>query len=102
MGDITYLPLAGGGLCLATVLDCFSRRAVGWSIADHMRTRLVSDALRMAARTRGVVSIGKGDQPKDLMVVQFSGTTIFTGAPVGVGVQDVGVGTVVGLDRGRP
>jgi transposase InsO family protein len=54
MGDITYLPLAGGQfLYLATVLDCFSRRVVGWSIADHMRTSLVTDALRMAARTRG-------------------------------------------------
>ncbi|WP_327731362.1 IS3 family transposase [Streptomyces sp. NBC_00487] len=54
MGDITYLPLAGGEfLYLATVLDCFSRKVVGWSIADHMRTSLVADALRMAASTRG-------------------------------------------------
>ncbi|MGW2928311.1 IS3 family transposase [Streptomyces fungicidicus] len=54
MGDITYLPLTGGRfLYLATVLDCFSRKVVGWSIADHMRTGLVADALRMAARTRG-------------------------------------------------
>ncbi|GGL16941.1 hypothetical protein GCM10010094_92240 [Streptomyces flaveus] len=54
MGDITYLPLAGGEfLYLATVLDCFSRKVVGWSIADHMRTGLVADALRMAASTRG-------------------------------------------------
>ncbi|GLW75507.1 transposase [Kitasatospora phosalacinea] len=54
MGDITYLPLAGGEfLYLATVLDCFSRKVVGWSIADHMRTVLVTDALRMAAATRG-------------------------------------------------
>ncbi|MEU4352957.1 DDE-type integrase/transposase/recombinase [Streptomyces sp. NPDC023838] len=54
MGDITYLPLAGGEfLWLATVLDCFSRKIVGWSIADHMRTSLVADALRMAASTHG-------------------------------------------------
>ncbi|MFE7648431.1 IS3 family transposase [Streptomyces phaeoluteigriseus] len=54
MGDITYLPLADGEfLYLATVLDCFSRKVVGWSIADHMRTDLVADALRMAASTRG-------------------------------------------------
>ncbi len=52
--DITYLPLAGGEfLYLATVLDCFSRKVVGWSIADHMRTGLVADALQMAASTRG-------------------------------------------------
>lgn len=54
MGDITYLPLAGGDfLYLATVLDCFSRKLVGWSIADHMRTGLVADALLMATSSRG-------------------------------------------------
>ncbi len=54
VGDITYLPLADGhNLYLATVIDCYSRRLVGWSVADHMRTSLVTDALRNAAATRG-------------------------------------------------
>ncbi len=54
VGDITYLPVTGGRfLYLATVLDLCSRRLVGWSIADHMRTELVTDALQAAARTRG-------------------------------------------------
>ncbi|REE03677.1 transposase InsO family protein [Citricoccus muralis] len=57
VGDITYLPLSeaagGGNLYLATVIDCYSRRLVGWAIADHMRTELVEDALRAAAATRG-------------------------------------------------
>ena len=57
VGDINYLPIAdsggGGNLYLATVIDCFSRRLVGWSIADHMRTELVEDALNAAALTRG-------------------------------------------------
>ena len=54
VGDITYLPLADGtNLYLATVIDCFSRRLVGWSVADHMRTSLVEDALKAAAATRG-------------------------------------------------
>lgn len=54
VGDITYLPIADGGfLYLATVIDLYSRRLVGWSIADHMRADLVIDALRAAARTRG-------------------------------------------------
>ena len=54
VGDITYLPIAdGSNLYLATVIDCFSRRLVGWSIADHMRTELVEDALKAAAGTRG-------------------------------------------------
>ncbi|WSM88029.1 IS3 family transposase [Actinacidiphila glaucinigra] len=78
VGDITYLPVGDGEfLYLATVIDCFSRRLVGWSVADHMqshtrlpwvpqpyerlgrprkkveRTELVADALRAAAATRG-------------------------------------------------
>ena len=54
VGDITYLPCAdGSNLYLATVIDCFSRRLVGWSIGDHMRTELVADALLAAAATRG-------------------------------------------------
>ncbi|GII59532.1 transposase [Planotetraspora thailandica] len=54
VGDITYLPLAEGRfLYLATVIDLHSRRLAGWSIADRMRTELVADALRAAARTRG-------------------------------------------------
>ncbi|MFD5659234.1 IS3 family transposase [Streptomyces hirsutus] len=54
MGDITCLPLVGGEFFyLATVLDCFSRTVVGWSVADHMRTGLVADALRMVAAPRG-------------------------------------------------
>ncbi|MGI5254314.1 IS3 family transposase [Actinacidiphila glaucinigra] len=54
MGDITYLPVGDGEfLYLATVLDCFSRRVVGYSIAGHMRTELVADAMRMTVATRG-------------------------------------------------
>ncbi len=57
VGDITYLPLAGGEfLYLATVIDCCSKRLVGWRIADHMRTDLVADALRAAERARGSLS----------------------------------------------
>ena len=54
VGDITYLPIAdGSNLYLATVIDCHSRRLVGWSVADHMRTELVIDALQAAVATRG-------------------------------------------------
>lgn len=57
VGDITYLPISGAGgggnLYLATVIDCYSRRLVGWAIADHLRTDLVADALTTAAATRG-------------------------------------------------
>ena len=53
VGDITYLPLAcGGNLYLATVIDCYSRRLVGWAVEDHMRTDLIATALRDARATR--------------------------------------------------
>lgn len=54
-GDITYLPYGNEGkfLYLATVLDVCSRRLVGRSIADHMRTDLVVEALESAAMARG-------------------------------------------------
>jgi len=48
-----YLRTGEGWLFLATVIDLFSRRVIGWSVADHMRTELVSDALTMAVATRG-------------------------------------------------
>lgn len=48
MGDLTYLRTGEGWLYLATVIDLFNREVVGRSMADHMRTELVSDALTMA------------------------------------------------------
>ncbi len=54
VGDITYLSIADrSNMYLATVIDCYSRRLVGFSIADHMRTSLVQDALLMAKGQRG-------------------------------------------------
>ena len=52
VGDITYVPTGEGWLYLASVLDLGSRRLLGYSMADHMRTELVADALRMAAGAR--------------------------------------------------
>jgi len=52
-GDITYLPVGESWLYLATVIDIGSRRLIGWSIADHMRTGLITDALEAAVRARG-------------------------------------------------
>ena len=51
VGDITYIRTWEGWLYLATVLDCFSKKVVGYAMAEHMRTALVADALRGAART---------------------------------------------------
>jgi putative transposase len=50
VGDITYIRTWAGWLYLATVIDCFNREVVGYAMADHTRTSLVSDALEMAAR----------------------------------------------------
>jgi putative transposase len=52
VADITYLRTWEGWLYLAAVVDCYSRRVVGWSIADHMRAELVVDALEMAVNRR--------------------------------------------------
>lgn len=51
-GDITYIRTFTGWAYLATVIDLHSRKVVGWAIADHMRTSLVTDALTMAVRHR--------------------------------------------------
>jgi transposase InsO family protein len=50
--DITYIPTDEGWLYLAGVIDLCSRKIVGWAMADHMRTDLVSDALKMAVTHR--------------------------------------------------
>jgi transposase InsO family protein len=51
-GDITFIPTSTGWLYLAVVIDLGSRRIVGWSLADHMRSELVVDALRQALVVR--------------------------------------------------
>ncbi len=55
VGDITFIATDEGWLYLATVIDVVSRRLVGWSMADHLRAELCTEALRQAALTRGQV-----------------------------------------------
>jgi transposase InsO family protein len=53
-GDITYIPVGESGfIYFATVIDLFSGRLVGWSVAGHMRAELVRDALAAAVAARG-------------------------------------------------
>ncbi len=55
VGDITYLPLAGGGFCyLAMFQDVRTKRIVGWSVSTRMTATLVTQALAMALR-RGLI-----------------------------------------------
>lgn len=57
--DITYVRTWVGWVYLAVVIDLYSRRVVGWSLADHMRTELPLDALKQAMQLR---------KPKDGLV----------------------------------
>jgi transposase InsO family protein len=50
VGDITYIPTWQGWVYLATVIDCATRKIVGWAMDDNYRTPLVTKAIRMAAR----------------------------------------------------
>jgi putative transposase len=50
VGDITYIHTWEGWLYLALVIDCYSRKIVGWAMADNYRTPLIQEAIRMAAR----------------------------------------------------
>src|SRR4051794_13309577 len=52
IADVTYLRTWEGWLYLAAVQDAYSRRIIGWSMADHMRAELVVDALKMAVARR--------------------------------------------------
>jgi putative transposase len=52
VADITFVPTASGFLYLAVVLDAWSRKIVGWSMANHPRAELVLDALEMAIGQR--------------------------------------------------
>lgn len=67
-GDITYLHTLTGWCYLATVIDGYSRKVVGWALDDHMRDELVCDAMQMAINNRrpgvgeGVMHSDRGSQ----------------------------------------
>lgn len=72
VADITYIPTWAGFLYLAVVLDAFSRKIVGWSMAEHLRTELVLSALNMAIgqrRPKGVVH--HSDQGTQYTSIEF-------------------------------
>ena len=55
VADITYVRLAEAFVYLAVILDAFSRRVIGWAMADHLRAELAIEALAMALKSRPVV-----------------------------------------------
>ncbi len=58
VADITYVRLAEAFVYLAVILDAFSRKVVGWAMADHLRASLALDALEMALGEREVIPGG--------------------------------------------
>jgi putative transposase len=57
VGDITYIPTGEGWVYLATVIDCYSKMVIGWSMADHYKTSLIVAAIDSAA---GAIEIQPG------------------------------------------
>ncbi len=81
VADITYVPTAAGFLFLAVVLDAWSRRIVGWAMANDLRTQLVLDALDMAVTTR---------KPADVVHHSDQGSQ-YTSLAFGMRCQEAGV-----------
>lgn len=74
VGDITYLPTWQGWMYLATVIDCHTKACIGYAVADHMRTDLVTAALEMAAETYDLAPgcIFHSDRGTQYMSEQFA------------------------------
>jgi transposase InsO family protein len=87
VADITYLRTWEGWIYLAAIQDAFSRRIVGWAMADHMRAELVVDALQMAlARRRpGPGLIHHSDQGSQFVSLAF-----------GLAARDAGIAVSMG------
>ena len=81
VADITYVPTWVGFLYLAVVVDAWSRRVVGWSMATHLRTELVLDALNMATWQR---------RPERVIHHSDQGTQ-YTSIAFGLRCKEVGV-----------
>ena len=75
VADITYVPTQAGFVFLAVVLDVFSRRIVGWALADHLRTELILEALNMAVgQRRPEAVIHHCDQRRSTLVHEENST----------------------------
>lgn len=81
VADITFVPTMAGFLFLAVVLDAWSRKIVGWSMANHLRTQLVLDALDMAIGQR---------RPRDVIHHSDQGSQ-YTSLAFGARCREAGV-----------
>ena len=102
VGDITYLRTWDGWVYLATVLDGCSRKVIGWALAEHMRSSLVVDALRMAVSNRrpplGVIFHADADRGSQAVHLCRSGPLRHRPRHQALGRQD---GRVLGQRDGR-
>lgn len=85
--DITYVRTWEGWLYVAAVLDVFSRKVVGWSMADHLRTELVTDALDMALFVR---------HPEDGLVLHSDRGSQYTSFAFGRRCEEAGISPSMG------
>lgn len=87
VADITYVPTWAGFLYVAVVVDVFSRLVVGWSMAGHMRTELILDALDMAISRR---------RPSDGLVHHSDRGTQYTSLAFGRRAREAGIALSMG------
>ncbi len=87
VADITYLSTWEGWLYLAAVQDAFSRRIVGWAMAEHMRSELVVEALEMAVHRRrpGAGLVHHSDQGSQYVSLLFGQRCRNAGIAVSMG-----------------
>jgi putative transposase len=76
VGDITYIPTWQGWLYLATVIDCYSKKIVGWALDDNYKTPLIEQAIEMAARNNQLAAkaIFHSDRGSNYTSQQFAKT----------------------------
>jgi putative transposase len=87
VADITYLPTGAGFLYLAVIVDAWSRRVVGWSMAAHLRTELVIAALDAAIAAR---------QPGPGLIHHSDRGTQYTSVALGARLADAGIAASMG------
>ena len=92
VADITYIRTWEGWLYLAAVTDCYSRRVVGWSIAENMKAELVTDALGMAIARR---------RPEPGLVHHSDRGSQYVSLAMGNHLRDAGIDTSMG-SKGSP
>jgi putative transposase len=75
VGDITYIPTWDGWLYLATVIDCATRKIVGWAMDDNYKTPLITAAIKMAARNLDLPegAIFHSDRGSNYTSAEFAG-----------------------------